>query len=285
MTITSIINHTNLTSLILKEITENELITTRLIGTSTPNVFFRLFNSTRTYPVLRLPLLSTTQTKYFIFQSTLNRNMRYTELAILSLTLPVYAIIFMLLIELTIVRISRNTDISGGGSRTRSQQRREHMRSLIWISNYLIVDFLNLLYEITYLTVHLSGILSLKSLVGHFYCQLQVYLPIYLTVLMAYSLTSISIYRRRHFVNLNNRKIQSNIRSFIMVSALWIMPIFTSIIPAYLLVYSNILRITQHETTNQCQISYTYESNIQAIYIVYRLGKYSRGKKVADLFC
>lgn len=271
---TSIINSTNLTSLIFENINENQLTTTkRILLSSTANVFSRFFNSTRIYPHIRSSLVTTTQAKYFIFQSTLNRNMRYTELALLSLTLPIYAIVFMLLIELTILRISRNTAISGGGSRIRTQRRREHMRSLIWTSNYLIVDLLNLTYELVYLTIHLTGLLPLKSSFGHFYCQLQIYLPLYLTVLMAYSLTSISIYRRRHFVNLNNRANQSNIQSFIMISALWIMPLFTSIMPAYLLIHSNILRITQHETTNQCQILYTYESNIQAVYIIYRLGK------------
>ena len=38
--------------------------------------------------------------------------------------------------------------------------------------------------------------------------------------------------------------------------------------------YFDILKITQRETTNQCQISYTYGSNIEAIYICYRLGKW-----------
>ncbi|CAF4025479.1 unnamed protein product, partial [Rotaria sp. Silwood1] len=53
---------------------------------------------------------------------------------------------------------------------------------------------------------------------------------------------------------------------------LWMLPIITSVFPTFLLVYLNILKITQHETTNQCQISYTYESNMQAMYIFYRLG-------------
>jgi hypothetical protein len=147
------------------------------------------------------------------------------------------------------------------------------MRSLIWTSNYLLVDFLNLLYEVAYVIIHLSGILSLKSFSGRFYCQLQVYLPLYLTVLMAYSLTAISIYRRRHFLNLHHQIAQSTQRIIITISALWIIPIITSIMPAFLLVHFNILNITQHETTNQCQISYAYESNVEAIYIFYRLGK------------
>jgi hypothetical protein len=158
--------------------------------------------------------------------------------------------------------------ISGGGSRSRTQRSRQRMRSLIWTSNYLLVDFLNLLYEIIYVIIHLSGILSLESISGRIYCQLQVYFPLYLTVLMAYSLTAISIYRRRHFVNLNNRVTQTFKKSLIMISALWIMPIVTTILPAYLLVYFKILKIT-----NQCQISYTYQSNMEAIFIFYRLGK------------
>jgi hypothetical protein len=281
MNIISNINDTNLTSLILEEINENELInstiTIKTTITSTTNAFLRLFNSTKIFPFLR-PSLSSTQTsslldKYFIFQSPFNRNLRYAELAILSLTLPLYAIVFLLFIQLSMLRISKNTAISGGGSRSRSQRRRQHMRSLIWTSNYLLVDFLNLLYELAYIIIHLSGILPLKSFAGRFYCQLQIYLPLYLTVLMSYSLTAVSIYRRRHFVNLNNQLTQSNKRSIMMICALWIMPIITSIIPALLLVNLNILKITQHEETNQCQISYTYESNFEAIYVFYRLGK------------
>src|SRR5205085_8638507 len=101
---------------------------------------------------------------------------------------------------------------------------------------------------------------------------LQVYLPLYLTVLMAYSLTAISVYRRRHFINLNDQTIRSTSRSILLVIGLWTMPILTSIIPAYLLTHLNILRITQHETTNECQISYTYGSTVVAIYMCYRLG-------------
>ena len=67
------------------------------------------------------------------------------------------------------------------------------MRSLIWTSNYLLVDFLGLLYELIYVIIHLTGDVAHSSLIGRFYCQLQVYLPLYLTVLMAYSLTAISV--------------------------------------------------------------------------------------------
>jgi hypothetical protein len=294
MNITSNIVENNLTSLIFEEINENELInnstiittTTKITITSTINVFIRLFNSTKLYPFLR-PTLSTTQSsfllnKYFIFQSSFNRRLRYGELGILSIALALYAIVFILFIELTVLRISRNTAISGGGSRSRSQRRQQHMRSLIWTSNYLLIDFLNLLYELVYVTIHLSGLLQLKSFAGRFYCQLQVYLPLYLTVLMAYSLTAISIYRRRHFANFNNKIGQSNKRVIIKISALWIMPIITSVIPALLLVNLNILKITQYETTNQCQISYTYQSNIEAIYIFYRLGNF-KNKHVLNL--
>lgn len=199
--------------------------------------------------------------------------MRLVELFILSLTLPLYAIVLILFIELTVQRISSNTTISGGGTRSRSQRRRQRMRSLLWTSNYLLVDFLSLLYELVYVIIHLTGDLPLNSLPGRFYCQVQVYVPLYLTALMAYSLTAISIYRRRHFVNLNNQSSRSSRRSLILILALWIMPIITSILPAYLLTYLEILRITQHESTNECQISYTYGSTVVAIYMCYRLGK------------
>jgi len=273
MNITSNIDDTNLTSVIFEDINENQLINLKTTTISTTNVFFRLFNSTKIFPFLRPTLPSTIPpsfllNKFFIFQSSFNRQIRYGELAILSLALPLYAIAFTLFIELTVLRVSRNMAISGGGSRSRTQRSRQRMRSLIWTSNYLLVDFLNLLYEIVYVIIHLSGILSLESISGRIYCQLQVYLPLYLTVLMAYSLTAISIYRRRHFVNLNNRVTQTFKKSLIMISALWIMPIVTTILPAYLLVYFKILKIT-----NQCQISYTYQSNMEAIFIFYRLGK------------
>ncbi|CAF1013588.1 unnamed protein product [Adineta ricciae] len=198
--------------------------------------------------------------------------MRIAELSLLSLTLPLYAIVFTLFIELTVQRVSKNTAESGGNSRSRTQRRRQRMRSLIWTSNYLLVDFLGLIYELIYVIIHLTGELTLNSLAGRFYCQLQVYLPLYLTVLMAYSLTAISIYRRRHFANLNNQSTRSTTRSLFFVLALWIMPVITSIIPAYLLTQLNILRITQHEITNECQISYTYGSTVVAIYMCYRLG-------------
>ncbi|CAF4576186.1 unnamed protein product, partial [Rotaria magnacalcarata] len=68
--------------------------------------------------------------------------------------LPLYVIVFILFIRLTVSRISRNTAISGGGSRSRSQRRRQRLRSLIWTSNYLLVDFLNLLNELAYVIVH-----------------------------------------------------------------------------------------------------------------------------------
>ncbi|CAF4905041.1 unnamed protein product, partial [Rotaria socialis] len=45
-------------------------------------------------------------------------------------------IVFILFIELTVQRINSNTAISGGGSRSRTQRRRQRMRSLIWTSNY-----------------------------------------------------------------------------------------------------------------------------------------------------
>ena len=199
--------------------------------------------------------------------------MRIAELSLLSLTLPLYAIVFTLFIELTVQRVSKNTAESGGNSRSRTQRRRQRMRSLIWTSNYLLVDFLGLIYELIYVIIHLTGELTLNSLAGRFYCQLQVYLPLYLTVLMAYSLTAISIYRRRHFANLNSQSTRSTTRSLFFVLALWIMPVITSIIPAYLLTQLNILRITQHEITNECQISYTYGSTVVAIYMCYRLGK------------
>ena len=170
--------------------------------------------------------------------------MRIAELSLLSLTLPLYAIVFTLFIELTVQRVSKNTAESGGNSRSRTQRRRQRMRSLIWTSNYLLVDFLGLIYELIYVIIHLTGELTLNSLAGRFYCQLQVYLPLYLTVLMAYSLTAISIYRRRHFANLNSQSTRSTTRSLFFVLALWIMPVITSIIPAYLLTQLNILRIT-----------------------------------------
>jgi hypothetical protein len=198
--------------------------------------------------------------------------MRMVELCILSLTLPLYAIVFILFIELTVQRISSNTTISGGGTRSRSQRRRQRMRSLIWTSNYLLVDFFGLLYEIIYVIIHLTGDLALNSLAGRCYCQLQVYLPLYLTALMAYSLTAISVYRRRHFVNLNNQTTQSTRRSVLLIITLWIVPIITSIIPAYLLTHFHILTITHHESTNECEISYTYGSTVVAIYMCYRLG-------------
>ena len=199
--------------------------------------------------------------------------MRLVELFILSLTLPLYAIVLILFIELTVQRISANTTISGGGTRSRSQRRRQRMRSLIWTSNYLLVDFLSLLYELVYVIIHLTGDLALNSFAGRIYCQFQVYVPLYLTALMAYSLTAISIYRRRHFVNLNSATTRSNRQSFLLILALWIMPIITSILPAYLLTYLNVLRIAQHESTNECQISYTYGSTVVAIYMFYRLGE------------
>jgi hypothetical protein len=266
----------NVTDFIPSTIT-TKLITTSTITTTT-STFIRLFNATRSFPLLR-PTATTTSSnshllkKYFLFKSPFNRIMRLVELFILSLTLPLYAIVLILFIELTVQRISANTTISGGGSRTRSQRRRQRMRSLIWTSNYLLVDFLSLLYELVYVIIHLTGDLALNSLAGRFYCQLQVYIPLYLTALMAYSLTAISIYRRRHFVNLNSQATRSTSRSFLLILALWFMPIVTSIFPAYLLTHLNILRITQHETTNECQISYTYGSTVVAIYMCYRLGR------------
>ncbi|CAF3699646.1 unnamed protein product [Rotaria sp. Silwood1] len=284
MNITSNIRDINLTSLIVEEINDNEIInstittiitTTTTIKTTT-SIFFRLFNTTRIFPYLRQPLLTSSSSsllnKYFILKTQFHIIMRIAELCLLSLTLPLYAIAFILFIQLTVLRINRNTAISGGGSRSRSQRRQQRMRSLIWTSNYLLVDFLNLLNELAYVIIHTTGQLALESLAGRFYCQLQVYVPLYLTVLMAYSLTAISIYRRRHFVNLNMQLTQSNKTYIIMMIALWIMPIITSVIPTFLLAHFNILKITQHEITNQCQISYTYKSNVEAIYIFYRLG-------------
>jgi hypothetical protein len=90
---------------------------------------------------------------------------------------------------------------------------------------------------------------------------------------MAYSLTAISIYRRRHFVSLNSKTTRTTSKSIILIGALWIVPILTSIIPVFLLTHLNILKIIQHESTNQCQISHTYVSTPEAIYIFYRLGK------------
>lgn len=272
----NITDEKNFTSDIFPEIDIKTITTTRTSTTigSTTNVLFWLLNSTRTFPFLRPTTPSSILLKkFFFFQSSFNRQIRFAELAILSLALPLYVIIFLLFLELTILRVSRNTAISGGRSRSRTQRSRQRLRSLIWTSNYLLVDFLNLLYEVTYVIIHLSGILPLETITGRFYCQIQVYIPLYLTVLMAYSLTAISIYRRRHFVNLHRRVSRSFNRNILMISTLWIMPIITAILPSYLLVYCNILRITHHETTNQCQISYTYESNIEAIYIFYRLGK------------
>jgi hypothetical protein len=295
MNITSAINSVlfdlnyekNLTSLIIEGSGDIELITSTITTTiaaattttTTSNILFRLFNTTKIFPLPRpssslLPSTSTSSlaNKYFVFKLPFNQILRLVELCILSLTLPLYAIVFILFIELTVQRISSNTTISGGGTRVRSQRRRQRMRSLIWTSNYLLVDFLGLLYEVTYVIIHLTGDLALNSLAGRFYCQLQAYLPLYLTALMAYSLTAISVYRRRHFVNLNNQTTRSTKRSLVLVLILWIMPIITSIIPAYLLTYNNILRITQHEITNECQISYPYGSTIVAIYMCYRLG-------------
>lgn len=277
----------NFSSLTIDGSGDIELLTTTITTTFTTtttttasNLLFRLFNTTRIFPLPRpsIPNSPTTSTvplanKYFLFKTPFNRILRMIELCILSLTLPLYAIVFILFIELTVQRISSNTAISGGGSRIRSQRRRQRMRSLIWTSNYLLVDFLGLLYEIIYVIIHLTGDLPLNSAAGRFYCQLQVYLPLYLTALMAYSLTAISVYRRRHFVNLNNQTTRSTKRSFLLVVILWIIPIITSILPAYLLTHANILRITQHETTNECQISYTYGSTVVAIYMCYRLGR------------
>ena len=262
----------------------NTTITTRItttattFTTTTTSTIFRLFNATRLFPLPR-PAATVTPSnalllkKYFFFKLPFNRIMRLVELFILSLTLPLYAIVLILFIELTVQRITSNATVSGGGSRSRSQRRRQRMRSLIWTSNYLLVDFLSLLYELVYVVIHLTGDLALNSLAGRFYCQLQVYLPLYLTALMAYSLTAISIYRRRHFVNLNSQAVRSTRRSFLLIAALWIMPVITSIFPAYLLTRMNILRITQHETTNECQISYTYGSTVVALYMCYRLGR------------
>ena len=278
----------NFTSLTIEGSGDLEFITTTITTTLTTttttttatNLLFRFFNNTRLFSLPRPSIPITTSTssvplanKYFLFKTPFNRILRMVELCILSLTLPLYAIVFILFIELTVQRISSNTAISGGGSRIRSQRRRQRMRSLIWTSNYLLVDFLGLLYEIIYVIIHLTGDLALNSLAGRFYCQLQVYLPLYLTALMAYSLTAISVYRRRHFVNLNNQATRSTRRSLLLVVILWIIPIITSILPAYLLTNANILRITQHETTNECQISYTYGSTVVAIYMCYRLGR------------
>ncbi|CAF3404862.1 unnamed protein product [Rotaria sp. Silwood1] len=241
----------NLTLSINQESSETELInstitttTTTTIITTSVNTIHRLFNDTRIFSSHRPTATTKSSTlfkKYFFFKTPFNRIMRIVELFILSLTLPCYAIVFILFIELTVQRISSNTAISGGGSRIRTQRRRQRD-------------------------------LALSSLVGRFYCQLQVYLPLYLTVLMAYSLTAISIYRRGHFVNLNNEATRSTKRSMLLIIALWIMPIITSIIPAYLLISLKILQIKQHEATNECQISYTYGSTVVAIYMCYRLG-------------
>jgi hypothetical protein len=275
----------NFSSLTIEGSGQIELITSTIAAattttttTTTSNILFHLFNTTKIFsvprqsPSLPPPTSSLLANKYFVFKLPFHQILRLVELCILSLTLPLYAIVFILFIELTVQRISSNTTISGGGTRIRSQRRRQRMRSLIWTSNYLLVDFLGLLYEVIYVIIHLTGDLALNSLAGRFYCQLQAYLPLYLTALMAYSLAAISIYRRRHFVNLNNQTTRSTRRSLTLVLILWIMPIITSIIPAYLLTYNNILRITQHEITNECQISYTYGSTIVAIYMCYRLG-------------
>ena len=268
-------------------------IATAIVKTTTTTTLLRLLNSTRASTTQRsnVPAAATTTAafdsssllrgKYFLFSTSFNRIMRLVELFILSLTLPLYAIVLILFIELTVQRISANANISGGGTRSRSQRRRQRMRSLIWTSNYLIVDFLGLLYELVYVIIHLTGELALESVAGRFYCQLQVYLPLYLTALMAYSLTAISIYRRRHFVNLHSQVAQSTRRSLFCIVALWLMPLFTSIFPAVLLTQKKILQITQHETTNECQISYTYNSTVVAIYMCYRLGRRdeSRGRR------
>ena len=256
-----------------------ELLTSTIATTTTSNIIFHLFNTTKIFSSsssrpLPSPLAPTTliPTKYFVFKLPFHQIIRLVELCILSLTLPLYAIVFILFIELSVQRISANTTISGGGTRIRSLRRRQRMRSLIWTSNYLLVDFLGLLYEVIYVIIHLTGDLAVNSLAGRFYCQLQAYLPLYLTALMAYSLAAISVYRRRHFVNLNSQTTRSTKRSLTLVVILWIMPIITSIIPAYILTYNNVLRITQHELTNECQISYPYGSTIVAIYMCYRLG-------------
>ncbi|CAF5098107.1 unnamed protein product, partial [Rotaria magnacalcarata] len=131
---------TNLTSLIIEGINASEIINstvttittkTSTIKTST-SILFRLFNGTRTYPFLRQSVATTTASsssslfnKYFILKSQFHRDLRYAELAILSLALPLYVIVFILFIRLTVSRISRNTAISGGGSRSRSQRRRQ----------------------------------------------------------------------------------------------------------------------------------------------------------------
>jgi len=257
--------------------TSTELISTTTIITTTTttttttaaiNPFFRLLNTTKYSSHIRLTSIKNT---HFIFQLPYNRYMRMVELIILSLTLPLYAIVFILFIELTVQRISSNTTISGGGTRSRSQRRRQRMRSLIWTSNYLLVDFLGLLYELLYIIIHLSGELTHNSFFGQFYCQLQIYLPLYLTVLMAYSLTAISVYRRRHFMNLNSQTNRSTGENLFLVLILWILPIITSIIPAYLLAYFNIIQIIQHETTNECQLYFSGSIRV-AIYMCYRLG-------------
>lgn len=270
---------------------DNDLFNSPIPSTSTSTttttslLLLRLFNGTRLFPVVSArPTVSSILKKYFLFKSPFNRILRLVELFILSLTLPLYAIVLILFIQLTVQRISANTTISGGGSRTRTQRRRQRMRSLIWTSNYLLVDFLSLLYELVYVIIHLTGDLALSSLAGRVYCQIQVYLPLYLTALMAYSLTAISIYRRRHFVNLNSSTTRSPGRSFLLILFLWIMPILTSILPAYLLTRWNILRITQHETTNECQISYTYGSTVVAIYMCYRLGKKTLHRRTFEIF-
>jgi len=293
MNITSNINHTDLIPLIINGKNENHtltIISTTTTTTTIVNAYSRLFNSTKLYPILRTSLPTTSKAsilnEYFIFNSVLQNTLRLFQLFILGLTLTLYAIIFILFIQLTIYRINTYTVTSGGRSRTQSQRRRERMHSLIWTLNYLLVDVLNLINEMIYLGIHLVGLLSLKSRAGRFYCQLQIYVPLYLTVLMAYSLTAISVYRRRHFVNLNNQATRSTSRSTLLIIALWIMPILTSIFPAYLLTRLKILRITQHETTNECQELYVFhvfhcctvmqlipDSNLTSLTIIQRESK------------
>ena len=275
----SYFNHEkNFSLFTIEKSNENEL-TSSITTTTATNILVRLFNTTRSFPLLRTTITtkissssSSLLNEYFLFKLSFNRIMRLVELFIISLTLPCYVIVLILFIELMVPRISSNTAISGGNSRSHKQRRRQRIRSLIWTLNYLLIDFLSLLYELIYIIIHLTGNLAINSFAGRFYCQLQIYLPLYLTVLMAYSLTAISIYRRRHFIDLYTQTTQSTKRSILLIIPLWIMPIITSIIPLYFLTYLNILRITRHEATNECEISYAYGSIIAAIYMCYKLG-------------
>ncbi|CAF1151443.1 unnamed protein product, partial [Didymodactylos carnosus] len=218
------------------------------VGSATPSTTLRY------KPVTSSSTYIPAENDYFLFKTNFHRIIRIVELFILSLTLPLYAIVLILFIEINI-----------------QHHRRKRMRSLMWTSNYLLVDFIGLLYEIVYVIIHLTGDLKIKSTFGLIYCQFQLYIPLYLTATMAYSLMAISIYRRRHFIRLDGQTRHSKRISFIMIACLWLIPLITSIIPASILTRFNIMKMFYHEHTNECQINYSYSSGVEAAYMFYRL--------------